>query len=190
MPATPWAATAANSALPSVAMAGTATTSSPGRRIRRSASRRLTSGCDSNERPSWCSRSNARNAAGWPGSPASRRSSSRGSARPVPSTTTSSPSRIADRAATRTAIPANSGSAADTSRPAASTIRTSPSPGCIAGPMYANARTPPHHGSNRCSSESNGSGSRRGSIGRRSGRSGSRSVSSRKVSWSGMARRW
>ena len=37
----------------------------------------------------------------------------RGSARPAPSTTTSSPSRIAERAATRTASPASSGSAAD-----------------------------------------------------------------------------
>ena len=35
--------------------------------------------------------------------------------------------------------------------PSASTIRTSPSPGASAGPMRASARTPPHHGSNRCS---------------------------------------
>ena len=106
----PWATAASNNAMPSVAMAGTATTSSPGRRTRRSASRRRTSGCDSSDRPSRWSRSNARNAAGRPGSPASRRASSSGSARPAASTTTSSPSRIADRAATRTASPASSGS--------------------------------------------------------------------------------
>ena len=65
----PWATAASNNAMPSVAMAGTATTSSPGRRTRRSASRRRTSGCDSSDRPSRWSRSNARNAAGRPGSP-------------------------------------------------------------------------------------------------------------------------
>ena len=65
----PWATTASNSAMPSVAMAGTATTSSPGRRTRRSASRRRTSGCESSDRPSRWSRSKARNATGRPASP-------------------------------------------------------------------------------------------------------------------------
>ena len=62
--------------------------------------------------------------------------------------------------------------------------RTRRRPAASAGPIDTSARSPPHHGSNRCSSESNGSGSGRGSIGRRSGRSGSWSASSRSESWS------
>ena len=59
-PAIPCAAAASWSARPSPAIAGTATTSSPGRRTCRSVSRRRLSGADSSERPSRCRRSNAR----------------------------------------------------------------------------------------------------------------------------------
>ena len=59
-----------------------------------------------------------------------------------------------------------------------------------AGPTATIARSPPHHGSNRCSSESNGAGRGRGSIGRRSGRSGSWSASRRSESWSAIVARW
>ena len=83
------------------------------------------------------------------------------SARPAASTTTSSPSRIADRAATRTASPASSGSAAVRSRPvgiADHGPRRRPPP--RPARSTTSARSPPHHGSNRCSSESNGAGQR------------------------------
>ena len=82
-PATPWATTASHSARPSVAMAGTATTSSPGRRTRRSASCRLASGWPSNDRPSIWRRSSARNATARPARPSSRAAIAAGSARPA-----------------------------------------------------------------------------------------------------------
>ena len=62
-----------------------------------------------------------------------------------------------------------------------------------AGPMNASARSPPHDGSKRWASESNGSASGRGSIGRSvAGRFGSTgtSGSSRSDSWSRIVARW
>ena len=45
-------------------------------------------------------------------------------------------------------------------RPSASRIRTSPPPARRPARSATSARSPPHHGSNRCSSESNGAGQR------------------------------
>ena len=166
-------------------------TSSPGRRTRRSASRRLTSGWASSDRPSRSSTSNARNAAGGPPLPANRASSAAASARPWASTTTSSPSSSAERAATRTARPGELGER----RGQVGAVRVDDPD--LAGarqvgradrrPARAGRPTTARRGA-RPSRTASGSG--RGSIGRRSGRSGRRSVSSRSESWSDIVARW
>ena len=123
----PCAETAAWSARPSPVIAGTTTTSSPGRRTRRSAARRFSSGCPSSHMPSRWSRSNTRSATGRPGRPDSRSRSASSSARPRASTTTSSPSRTADRGRDPDREPARApAGTAPTSTPRGSTTRTSP----------------------------------------------------------------
>ena len=103
IPKRPCAETASNSARPSAAMPGTATTSSPGRRTWRRSMAALVEG-EIQEGPAVEVEEVEREVGQRPpGSPASRRASSSWSSRPDSSTTTISPSRTADRACTRAA---------------------------------------------------------------------------------------
>ena len=163
----------------------------PGRSTRRSASRRLTSGRASSDRPSRWSTSNARNAAGGPlaaGEPRLERGRIRAAVRhrPRPARRRAAPT------ARRPGPPCRRARGMPPTGPPRPRRRPGPrrSPAASAGPIPTSTRRPPHHGSKRCSSESNASGSGRGSIGRRSGRSGRRSVSSRSESWSDIVARW
>ena len=124
----------------------------------------------------------------------SRRASSSPSASPFAPTTTSSPSSTADRASTRTASPANSGSVGQRLARRRRRTSTSPAPGASAGPMNASARSPPHDGSKKCSPESNGSCQRsrqhRPERGREVRENVGTSGSSRSDSWSRIVPRW